>query len=100
MEDMPKIVKLVLAVLMLLCLADMPYGFYELMRFVVTLGFGYLAYDYYQAGQVKWVVTFGVLLLLFQPFFKLALGRDLWNVVDVLVAVGLIYLLVKERNKK
>ncbi len=97
---MPKIVKLVLAVLMLLCLADMPYGFYELMRFVAMLGFGYLAYDYFKAGKEAWAFAFGALLLLFQPFFKLALGRELWNVVDVLVAVGLIYLLVKERNKK
>ena len=98
---MPKVIKIVIAVLMLLCLADMPYGFYELMRFVVTLGFGYLAYDYYQAGQVKWAMAFGVLLLLFQPFFKLALGRELWNVVDVLVAAVMVYLLIKEnKNRK
>jgi apolipoprotein N-acyltransferase len=96
---MPKIVKIVIAVLMLLCLADMPYGFYELMRFVVTLGFGYLAYDYYQAGLMKWAVTFGVLLLLFQPFFKLALGRELWNIIDVGVAAVMVYLLIKENKK-
>jgi hypothetical protein len=27
---------------------------------------------------------------LFQPIFKIALGRDLWNIVDVFVGVGLI----------
>lgn len=96
---MSKIIKIVLAVLMLLCLADMPYGFYNLVRFVAMLGFGYLAYDYYKSGQEKFTFVFGALLLMFQPFFKIALGRDLWNVVDVIVAVGLIYLLIKEYKK-
>jgi hypothetical protein len=31
-----------------------------------------------------------VLAILFQPFFKIAFGRELWNVVDVIVAIGLI----------
>lgn len=97
---MPKIVKIVIAVLMLLCLADMPYGFYELMRFVVTLGFGYLAYDYYQVGLMKWAVAFCVLLLLFQPFFKLALGRELWNIIDMAVAAVMVYLLIRDYKSK
>lgn len=97
---MPKIVKIVIAVLMLLCLADMPYGFYELMRFVAMLGFGYLSYEYYKAGQTKWAVTFGVLLLLFQPLFKLALGRELWNIIDVAVAAVMVYLLIRDYKNK
>ena len=43
---------------------------------------------------------FAALALLFQPFFKIALGRTMWNVVDVLVAVGLIVLIVKAFGKK
>lgn len=38
------------------------------------------------------------LAILFQPFAKIALGRVLWNIVDVIVAGYLIYLVV--RNKK
>ena len=44
------------------------------------------------------MVTFGALALLFQPFFKIALGRDMWNVVDVVVAIFLVALCIKERN--
>lgn len=33
--------KIVLAVLLLLCLLDMPYGFYILIRYVATVVFGY-----------------------------------------------------------
>ena len=73
---MPILLNLLLAVLLLLCLADMPYGYYTLVRF-----------------------TFGALALLFQPFYKIALGRTVWNVVDVVVAAGLLYLMVKSFNK-
>ncbi|MFW5617788.1 MAG: DUF6804 family protein [Prevotella pectinovora] len=38
------------------------------------------------------VWTFGALALLFQPLVKIALGRDVWNIVDVAVAVLLIVL--------
>ena len=34
--------------------------------------------------------------LLFQPFVKVALGRTMWNVVDVAVAILLIVLWRKE----
>jgi hypothetical protein len=40
------------------------------------------------------------LALLFQPFIKIALGRDIWNIVDVIVGIGLIVsLLIKRRLK-
>ncbi|MGN8058722.1 DUF6804 family protein [Pedobacter sp. 22163] len=35
-------------------------------------------------------ITYITLAILFQPIFKIALGRFLWNVVDVIVALGLI----------
>lgn len=30
------------------------------------------------------------LAILFQPLLKIALGRELWNIVDVIVGIGLI----------
>ena len=38
------------------------------------------------------------LALLFQPIFKVALGRAMWNAVDVLVAVALIVLWYTHRK--
>ena len=38
----------------------------------------------------KQTLVFGALALLFQPLVKIALGRLVWNVVDVVVAVLLI----------
>ncbi len=97
---MKPIIKLVIAVLLLVCLADMPYGFYQLVRFAAMAAFSYLSYDYFKANQDVKGVIFALLAVLFQPFFKIGLGRTLWNVVDVIVAMGLFYLIVTSFNKK
>ena len=93
-----KQVYLILAALMLLCLAPMPYGYFQLVRFVAMVAFGLMAYRYYVNNKAIAAVVFGVLALLFQPIYKIALGRATWNVIDVLVAVLLIALYVLEKR--
>ena len=93
-----KYINLILAALLLLCLAPMPYGYYQLVRFVAMVVFAVLAFQYYEKKQEGLMVVFGVLALLFQPFVKIALGRTLWNVVDVVVAVLLVVLWAKDRK--
>ena len=96
---MEKIIKIGLAVLMFGCLLDMPYGYYQLVRFIALIGFGVLAYQANQQSRQSEMFIYGALALLFQPFFKIALGRELWNIVDVIVGVGLLVSLAK-KNKK
>ena len=93
-----KQVYLILAALMLLCLAPMPYGYFQLVRLVAMVVFGIMAYRYCLMNKVAVSCMFGVLALLFQPMYKIALGRTIWNVVDVVVAVLLIVLFVMERR--
>ena len=76
----------------------MPYGYYMLVRFVAMVVFGLMAYQYYTRQKPIASVIFGVLALLFQPIYKIALGRVTWNVIDVLVAALLIGLFVLERR--
>jgi len=93
-----KQVYLILAALMLICLAPMPYGYFQLVRFVAMVAFGVMAYQYYMRQKTVATVIFVVLALLFQPIYKIALGRATWNVIDVLVAVLLIGLFVLEKR--
>ena len=95
-----KYIQIILAILLFLCLAPMPYGYYILVRYVSMVIFGLMAYQYIQKNKTALVVTFGALALLFQPFFKVVLGRVVWNVVDVLVAIFLIVLWVKDRKEE
>lgn len=96
-----KQVYLILAAMLLLCLAPMPYGYFMLVRFVMMVAFGVLAYQYYLRNKLTATWIFGALAVLFQPIYKIALGRTLWNVVDVIVALLLIALFIMEwRNSK
>ena len=98
-----KIVKIVLAILLFLCLAKMPYGYYILVRFIAFIVFGILAFMTYQKrNQIDIeILLYIALALLFQPFAKVALGRTIWNIVDVIVGVGLVVsLFLKNMNRR
>jgi len=96
------IIKVVLAILFFTCLLEMPYGFYQFVRFAGLVGFAVLAYQANQQGRQTEMFIYAGLALLFQPFFKIALGRQMWNIVDVVVGLGLlisIFLRPKIQNK-
>jgi hypothetical protein len=90
MINLTNIIKVILTVLFFLCLADMPYGFYQFVRFAGLIGFVILAYQANQQGRQTEMIIYCGLALLFQPFFKIALGRQMWNIVDVVVGIGLL----------
>lgn len=87
---MNNLIKIVLAILFFLCLADMPYGYFQFVRFAGLVGFAILAYHAHEQGRQTEMIIYAVLALLFQPFFKIALGRQMWNIVDIVVGIGLI----------
>lgn len=84
------IIKIILSIIFLLCLLEMPYGYYQAVRFAGMLGFALLAYFSYQQKQNRSVIIYIALALLVQPFLKVALERTVWNIVDVIVSTGLI----------
>ena len=95
-----KYIKLILSALFLLCLAPMPYGFYSLIRFVAMVAFAIYAYVYYEKKNNELAIAFLSLAILFQPLLPIYLGRMLWNIVDVIVAIFLVVLYFKERKHK
>ncbi|MBQ9286478.1 MAG: hypothetical protein IJ209_09420 [Bacteroidaceae bacterium] len=84
--------KLILAAFLLLRLAPMPYGYYQFIRLASMIAFAVMACQYYEQKREVLVIAFAALAILFHPFYKIALGRMMWNVVDVVVAVGLVTL--------
>ncbi len=68
----------------------MPYGYFQLVRFLAFASFGFLAYRANEKDKSEQVYIFLALALLFQPFYKIALGREIWNMVDVVVGVALL----------
>src|SRR5690554_287200 len=93
-----KTFKIILAILLFLCLLNMPYGYYQFVRFSAFAGLGYFAYQANQKENKTEAFIYLALALLFQPFFKILLGRTIWNVVDVIVGVGLLYDIIMSRK--
>ena len=83
-------IRLILALLLFLCLLEMPYGYYQLVRFLSFSCFAFFAYQAHQNNKSNEGIIFIILALLFQPFFKIALGRDIWKYVDIIVGLSLI----------
>ena len=83
-------IKISLTILFLLCLFNMPYGYFQIVRFAALVGFAILAYNANEQGHKIETIIYVCLAILFQPLIKIALGRQLWNIIDVVVGIGLI----------
>lgn len=92
------LVKLGLAALLLICLFPLPYGYYSLIRFIAVVCFAVLAYFANERKNIPMVIVYVGLAFLFQPFAKIELNRQFWNVVDVVVAVGLVVTLFARKK--
>lgn len=93
-----KILKVTLAFLFLLCLLDWSYGYYQLVRFVGMVGFIILAYKEYKNNR-QWVWVWVASAILINPLVKIALGRTIWNIMDIVWAVLLIISIFKKGNE-
>ncbi len=93
-----KIIPLCLATLLLLCLAPMPYGYFMLVRFVMMVACGWMAYQYYMRQKEVAMWVFITIAMLFQPLYKISLGRTIWNVIDVIVAIFLVLIYFVEKR--
>lgn len=85
------------AIVLLLCLLPMPYGYFIIVRVITMIISLYLALYYFSKNKTELVITFTIIATLFQPFFKLPLGRDVWLYVDIVVAALLIVLALKKK---
>ncbi len=96
-----KLLKTILALLLLLCLAPMPYGYYQFVRVAAFGVFAILAYER-RGDESKVLFTLYLIgAILFNPIWKVYLGRELWMVADVVWAGILGYdLFFQQETKK
>lgn len=92
-------ISIALAIALLLCLAPMPYGYFMLVRLAVAVILGYYAVIHKRYDNSVLMIACVAIALLFQPFLKIPLGRTLWNVIDLAVAVSLIFWLTPKQEK-
>lgn len=71
--------------LLLAALLPLPYGFYTLLRLVVSAAAAYLAYREYEVDRSLsiWVMVFVGILLLFNPLVPVHLSKEVWVPIDI-----------------
>lgn len=95
---MKYIIKLLLPLLLIICLADMPYGYYIFTRIIMTITAAAFAYNYFNENKKEIAYFWGAIAIIFQPFYKIPLGRELWMGVDLIMAIILIVKIYKDYN--
>ena len=84
--------------LLFLALADLPIGYYTLLRIVVTIGAIGIVSTEFENGFNFWVITFGIIAIVFNPLIPIYLNdKDTWMPIDIVVAI---LFLVKSFNYK
>jgi len=77
---------------------DHPYGYYQLLRWVVAIVAFYSAYTASQEGHSSWMWILIALGILFNPIRPFYLERETWVILDVISAVVLTIFLVSKRK--
>ena len=77
-----------------------PYSYFESLRLGVMAVCALGAYSAIQWKRQGWAWVFGFVALLINPFAKIALGRQTWNYVDVLIAILMLVSIPLLRSSK
>ena len=93
---------LIPAVMLLLALFPLPYGYYTLLRLIVCGAVAYLAYREFDVAQRSsgWFFILGVIAVLFNPLIPIHLSREIWAPIDVVVAIILIIHWFRTKKKR
>lgn len=75
------------AALLLVALADWPYGYYQFLRLAVCAAAAFCAWFAWRERQPLWVIGMVGLVLLFNPIHTVHFRRGEWALIDVVVAL-------------
>jgi len=85
------------AVLCFAAVADLPYGFYRLLRWVACSVGTILAVEAFRRGRISWAWGFGIVAVIFNPLIPFSFEKDVWRFLDA--GAGVVFLLgLKSRN--
>ncbi len=78
---------IIVAIILVGTLAPWPYGYYQLLRFVVCGVSVYVAFMAYNWQKIWATWLFGFIALLFNPLIPVHLSREIWQPIDIICAV-------------
>ena len=80
-----KTLLLICAGFLFMGLIDLPIGFYTFLRIVVTIGSVAVVVTEFENGINFWVITFGLIAILFNPLIPVYLNnKSAWVPIDII----------------
>jgi hypothetical protein len=81
------ILRVAVALLLLAAIADWEYSFYSLLRVLVTISAIECLWVARRRGAEPWMLAFGAIAVLWNPFVEVHLFKTAWMVLDALAAM-------------
>lgn len=77
-------------------LISFPYGFYTLLRIIVTLTSAVIIYQSYKINRInEHLIIFLFILILYNPLIPIYLSREVWLPINFATSVIYLYTLFK-----
>lgn len=89
-SKMPKLIIFVAAGMLFLALAPLPYGYYQLLRIIVTITFAWAAIAAHGRNRNGLALSLAFFAILYNPLFTIHFDREVWEVINVGTAIFLI----------
>ena len=82
------IASLISMVMLLLAIPTFwPYGYYILLRWIITASALFLLWIAYDLKKVFWVISMSLIAILFNPLVPIHLDKETWVIIDFIVAI-------------
>lgn len=93
------IASVITIVMLLVAIADLPYGYYTLLRCVVTASAIFLVWTAYESKRTFWLFLMGIVAILFNPLIPIHLDKETWVIIDFIVAILFLVSIFKIKSK-
>ena len=78
--------------LLLTGMADLPIGYYTLIRFTTKIGAAWIVYREISDDPGPSVILFGLIAILFNPIIPVHLNsKGIWQILDTLCGIGFVW---------
>jgi len=96
-----KILSIICAVFLFIALANLPIGYFTILRIVVTIGATVVVIKELEKGIDIWVIVFGLIAIIFNPIIPIYLhNKAIWMPIDLICGVIFIIKYFSDINKQ
>lgn len=86
----PKWLSWAVGIACLVAILDMPYGYYQFLRLVVTAYAAYLSYVYFREARAEIGWTFAFFALIYNPVFPISMTKGVHAIFNMLTAAAVL----------